>query len=191
MLSVPDGLTREEFDARVTPHLDCLLRCARRVLGSEDLAHDAVQETLTRLWRRGWLPPDARRVLLGLVFRASLHERRRHRRRERHELAAARRGDEACAAGTCDDPHCTLEQHELAAALARALDALPPRVGAALRLRVHAGLEYEEIAQRLGIPLGTVRSRLHHARRLVARTLADFAPRSGEESVELAAGGRH
>ncbi len=170
MSSAREVLTREALDACVTPHLTCLLRCARRVLPSDDLAWDAVSETLTRLWRRGFLPDDARRVLLGLVFRASLHERRRLLRRDRHERHAAHARDVHDPA-QCRDPHCEAEQREFETALQAAIDALPPRIAGALRLRAVLGLDYEEIAARLAIPIGTVRSRLHHARALLQRAL--------------------
>lgn len=162
------GLTRDEFDARVTPHLDCLVRCARRVLRSDDLARDAVAETLARLWRRGFVHDDARRTLLGLVFRAALHERRRLLRRARHERGAARDpADDA----QCRDPVCELERSELAAALRRAIEDLPPALASTLSARVDDGLEYAAIAERLAIPIGTVRSRLSAARRALAVSL--------------------
>jgi RNA polymerase sigma factor (sigma-70 family) len=59
-------------------------------------------------------------------------------------------------------PHAqqSLEQHEQAAALRGAVERLPPALAEVYRLRA-AGLSYEELADVLAIPTGTVRSRLH------------------------------
>jgi len=56
-------------------------------------------------------------------------------------------------------------------AVRRALDGLPPKLRAVLALREMEGLAYEEIAEVLSVPTGTVMSRLYHARRLLAQKL--------------------
>jgi len=53
-----------------------------------------------------------------------------------------------------------LERHEQVARLQRAIERLPPRLSEIYRLRA-AGLSYEELAEVLQIPLGTVKSQLH------------------------------
>ncbi len=113
------------------------------------------------------------------MFRAALHERRRLLRRARHERHAARDPE---ADAQCVDPVCELERRELAAALRDAIDRLPPSLARTLSLRVDDGLEYAVIAERLAIPIGTVRSRLSNARRLLADSL---------DPSELAGAGRH
>lgn len=67
-----------------------------------------------------------------------------------------------------------LQRAERREAIERALAALPPVHRAVLALREIEGLSYEEIASSLGIQPGTVMSRLHHARRLLARKLKDL-----------------
>ena len=64
-------------------------------------------------------------------------------------------------------PSGELERGELREALAKAIDALPDDAKRTLLLREVDGLSYAEIAESLGIPKGTVMSRLHHARRRV------------------------
>ncbi len=161
--------TREQFDALVLPHLSCLHRAARRVLGSDDLAWDAVQETLFRFWRNGRIPADPRGALLRVVRPTSLQILRSQRRRTHHEQWA--HADPA-PHPDCHDPVCVQEQAELTAELERAIAALPGSCRDAFRLRVDDGLGYEEIAAALTIPVGTVRSRLARSRDLLESALA-------------------
>jgi RNA polymerase sigma-70 factor, ECF subfamily len=69
-------------------------------------------------------------------------------------------------------------RRELASAVDRALDRLRPDFRAVVVLRYQEGLDYQEIAQVLGVPLGTVKTFLHRARRQLARELgaAGWAP---------------
>lgn len=160
--------TREQFDALVLPHLNCLHRAARRVLGSDDLAWDAVQETLFRFWRNGRIPAEPRAALLRVVHPTSLQILRSQRRRTNHELDA--RHDHA-SREDCDDPVCVQEQAELTAELHRAIDGLPEACRDAFRLRIDCELSYEDIAETLEVPVGTVRSRIARARDLLGREL--------------------
>jgi RNA polymerase sigma-70 factor (ECF subfamily) len=66
------------------------------------------------------------------------------------------------------------------AALDRAIEELPPALRAAIVLRHVEDLSYEEIAATLGVPLGTVKIRIHRGREALARILRrDF----GEEEI--------
>jgi RNA polymerase sigma-70 factor (ECF subfamily) len=62
------------------------------------------------------------------------------------------------------DPCSSAELRELARLVRRALRRLPPHLREILLLRYVDGLSYEELAENLGIALGSVRSRLHRAR---------------------------
>ena len=79
----PPARAEEDFRAAVFPHLRPMLSAARAILASEDLAWDAVQETLLRVWFHGELPPEPRGVLVSLARRSSLHILRCRRRRDR------------------------------------------------------------------------------------------------------------
>jgi RNA polymerase sigma-70 factor (ECF subfamily) len=74
------------------------------------------------------------------------------------------------------DPDRALEGRELAGQLRRALDGLTPAHRAILILREVEELSYEEIAAALGIPIGTVMSRLFHARKRMQRLLTAEEP---------------
>ena len=77
-----------------------------------------------------------------------------------------------------------LERGELAERLRRAIEALPPDQRAVFALYATGDVTYGEIAEMLGVPIGTVMSRLYHARRRLHDMLPDLAPvtRNGENS---------
>lgn len=150
---------------------------ARRVLPSDDLAWDAVQTTLIRLWRGSGVPathPCA--VLISVVRLVSLEILRGERRRSHHETVAA--SPPAVRAGS--DPRVEMEAREACAVLEEAIRELPDECRAAIELRcaqdgeaeAGGGVDYAAIAHALRIPLGTVRSRLHRGRRLLADRMA-------------------
>jgi RNA polymerase sigma-70 factor (ECF subfamily) len=75
-----------------------------------------------------------------------------------------------------DSPDAVLEQTELEAALHRAIAELPDDRRIVVVLRDLEGLSYEEIAEALDLPTGTVRSRLHRARLDLKEKLERFLP---------------
>src|SRR3954447_26014098 len=75
----------ERFTELVAPLHDPLIALARRVLRSDDLARDAVQEALLSLWLEAEVPPNPRAWLVRAVVLRSLHLLRSRARRRRHE----------------------------------------------------------------------------------------------------------
>ena len=150
----------EELERLVTPHLQRLTEVAERILGSGEEAEDAVQEALVTLWRSKEAPPNPRGWLVRTVVHRSLHARRTALRRRKWEERAG--VDWVTTCPLCD-PSETVEAQELQQQLDHALEGLSDdhRIVVALRAE---GLEYHEIAERLGVPVGTVRSRLNRAR---------------------------
>lgn len=160
----------EVFASLVSCHLPALVRQARAIVGSDDLAWDAVQETLLRLWKRGWLPPDPRGVLAHLVQRSALHLLRCQTRRRGHEGLGGLVED-CCA----DDPLREVETSELRARLRAAISRLAAEFRVVFELHEFQGQSYEQISNSLGIPVGTVRSRLSRARARLREDLAASA----------------
>ncbi len=149
------------FEAVVAQYLPVMLRIARRMMGSEDLAWDATQESLLSLWRASVRPPEPRPWLARTVRNRCLHLKRTMRRRCYYEAQARAAARSAIHPRRPD--HC-LENHRLLTELERALGTLPPAQRAVLVLREMHGLDDSAIARQLGLALGTVRSRLHRAR---------------------------
>lgn len=154
------------LEEEVRPHLPALRATARRILGDDDAAADAVQEALIALWNARTVPEHLRRWLIRTVVHRSLHVRRSQVRR--------RHWEEQSAVVNLSCVMCDLEREfevrELLDCLEHALKALPPAHREVLVLRDLEGLEYQEISELLGIPVGTVRSRLNRARATVRAT---------------------
>jgi RNA polymerase sigma-70 factor (ECF subfamily) len=74
---------------------------------------------------------------------------------------------------TSDSPEAGAMRRELAQVLDRAIDTLRPEYRAVVVLRHHEELEYDEIAEVLGVPLGTVKTYLHRARKELAAHLRE------------------
>ncbi len=103
-----------EFAEAIHPHVSRLVRTARRILGSDDLARDAVQEALITLWRLGPALGDTYGWLHHVVIHRSLHARRTRARRERHE----RCGLEECRRCASAEGPSIVDRRETLAAIA-------------------------------------------------------------------------
>ena len=164
----PPGID-ESFDAVVLPHLDAAYRLARWLMRDEDDAEDVVQEASLRAFRyfRTFVGGDGRAWFLRIV-RNTCYAWRRHGDQaptdsfdeEQHNSARPR-----------SDPETLLLQADDATLIARALSRLPDHFHQVLVLRELEGLSYQELSDVLGIPMGTVMSRLSRAREALRRAL--------------------
>jgi RNA polymerase sigma-70 factor (ECF subfamily) len=161
------------FDHLFQRHGRSVFSFALRMVGDASTAEDLTQECFLRVWRaRDRYQPAAafRTWLFTIARRLALDELKR---REAHPtlLATEMAGDdstgalESLAAAEPASPHEIVMARDLARALDRALRALPDELREAAILRDVEGMSYEEIATVLGCPVGTVKSRLHAARR--------------------------
>ncbi|MBL8751625.1 MAG: sigma-70 family RNA polymerase sigma factor [Planctomycetes bacterium] len=154
-----------------TPHFARAHAAARKVLGCDHLADDAVQEALLAWWRLPAPPPDPRGWFVRTAVHRARHLRRTLSRRRRHEDAAARCEHHPA----CDNPLHHACAHELAKRVGAAVLRLPSEQRAVFELHERTGLDYAGLAHRLAVPEGTVRSRLHRARTAVENALGDDA----------------
>ena len=163
------------FEALVITHQHRVFGVALRMLGNRAEAEDIAQETFLRAHRalgefRGearlstWLYAIASRLCLNRLASAP-------RRLERGDDAALLRLPAPVA-----DAATALERGELEAALRQAIAELPDERRIVVVLRDLEGLAYDEIAEALGLELGTVRSRLHRARLDLKAKLERFLP---------------
>jgi RNA polymerase sigma factor (sigma-70 family) len=141
---------------------------AYRVLENRSLAEDAVQQAFLSAWRsRDRLDPSRgiRLWLFSIVKRAALDVQRRERLRTHGNI-----DDAASHPALIEDPP-GIEQAWEAWRVREALERLPPDERELVRLQHFVGLTHTEIAERLDMPLGTVKSRSHRAHHRLAEQL--------------------
>jgi RNA polymerase sigma-70 factor (ECF subfamily) len=177
----------DEFAIAVGPHLPGLVGLARRLLRSDDLAWEAVQDSLLCLWKAPSRPSHIAAWLTSAVVNRTRHLRRTRQRRCDNEARAP-----ACfwSAPTVADPGRHAEREAFNRMVASAVLRLPPEQSAVFVLKEINGADYESIARLLEVPLGTVRSRLHRARGALRGRLAHLAPAHGQRSRPHHAPGR-
>ncbi len=133
---------------------------ALRVVRDAELAQDAVQEAFLGAWRRAAsFDPErgtASTWLLTLVHRRAVDVVRREQRRRAEPL-----DDAPVAAGSSTDEDAWVRDRRRA--VQAALQRLAPDQRQALELAYYGGLTQSELAERLGVPLGTVKSRMFAA----------------------------
>src|SRR3954470_24364921 len=132
-----------DFAEAVAPLLDRLHRLARRILRSDDLADDAVQDALTSLWREERLPPNTAGWLCRTVVNRSLHLNRCRRRRRSHEERASLHRSEF---HLDVDASRALEVKELGRRIEAAISDLPERFREVFVLREVEHMDYGAIA---------------------------------------------
>ena len=145
-----------------------LYTLALRLTSNPDDAQDLVQDTLLRV-RRGlpnYRPGSMRGWLTRIATNAFIDQTRRRKRRIESSLTNQAEGDLPVAPGADQPPaHLPLDLQE-------ALRNLPEDYRVPVVLCDVADRSYQEIADILGLPIGTVRSRIHRGRMLLRETLA-------------------
>jgi len=173
---------RDAFGALVLRHQGAVRRACRAVTGDEHDADDAAQDAFLSALDRietydpkrpfgPWLMRIATNAAIDLLRRRAVR---------RTELL-----DEGLAAAS-GSPARDAEQAELKQRIGRALAGLPERQRVAVTLFDLEGYAHAEIAEVLGIPEGTVRSDVFHARRKLREALGVYAPASDDEKEEEA-----
>ena len=180
---------RPGFEDEALPHLDAVYRFALRLSGSEDEAHDLVQETFLRAYRswdqytrgtaaKSWLFTICRNVFL-----------RRRERSKRHDEIVEENVHRSPTAGNPvnpvwvsvveADPEGDFFESIVDERIIEAIQELPEEYRTAVVLSDVEGLPYAEIAELMGVPVGTVKSRLFRGRQKLQKVLYDYAVDEG------------
>ncbi|KXK60854.1 RNA polymerase subunit sigma-70 [Micromonospora rosaria] len=175
---------RSQFTVLYDRHAAALYRYAHGRVGAA-VVDDVVSETFLVAFRRrhryDLSRPDARPWLFGILTKEISHYRRREQARYR---AMARSEPTGTAPDHAEWVVAGAAAQAIRVPLAGALAELPARDRDVLLLIAWGELSYEETARALGIPIGTVRSRLNRARRKLASALGGSDPtRVAEESM--------
>ncbi|MFA7324572.1 MAG: sigma-70 family RNA polymerase sigma factor [Candidatus Nanopelagicales bacterium] len=161
-----DSARRAAFAEYVEPEIPVLLRVARTLTASDADAEDLVQETVIRAYRAlaGFDGAHPRAWLLTILRHTASNLRRRTRPDLVDEWDLLSDPRPAFGAHRPETPHEAVSAHMLDDDLERAIASLGERFRSVLVMVDVHGLTYAECAQALGIPVGTVMSRLSRAR---------------------------
>lgn len=184
----PDEEKRRQFRDEAVVHRELLYRRGLHLTaGDEAWAEDLVQETMLkayRAWDRFETGTNCRAWLMTILRHTFLNERRRRKRRP----VALDYGEAERRPGSSEMSAWDSERALLAGGVdeevVEAVEALDEAFRTPLLLRELAELTYDEIADRLDLPLGTVKSRLFRARRQLRGLLEDYARRVGALSPD-------
>ncbi len=170
LLTLVQGGSREAFDRLVRRWTPKLVRYATRVLGRPELARDIVQETWVAAIRGLKKLDDPSRFqpwIYSVAYRKCI-DGIRFNRRQRRLIESA--GHEALAASAGDHNRA---DHDDQSDLSAAISQLSQEQRDVVHLFYGEDLSIDDIASVLGIPAGTVKSRLHHARESLKNHLGE------------------
>lgn len=172
---------RARFDAEAVRHLDALYSFALKLTRGRDDAEDLVSDTMLRAFQR-WeqynLGTNIRAWLFTILYHAFVSRKRRVDAREVQPLEDEE-GREIFEAVGETDPEGRYYDSFLDEEIVTAILALPDEYRDAVVMSDLHGLKYAEIAKALGVPEGTIKSRLFRGRRLLQAQLRDYAETMG------------
>jgi len=179
-------LVRQALAGSETAYADLLERfqrpvisVVRRMVGDPSLAEDLAQEAFVKAFR-ALESFDQRRKFSSWLFKIAHNTTIDYLRKKQLDTVALETTDSDKPDWTAilpdeasESPDTSAHRKDLAAALEEALTSLRPAYREVLLLRFQEGLSYEEIAEIIDLPLGTVKTHLHRARNAMARHLTD------------------
>lgn len=163
-------LVVERYQERVFALVFGVVRDAHEV---EDVAQEVFLKVFTRI-----AAFDGRSQFYTWLYRVAVNAAKDHvKKRVRRPAVALEEAD--AFPGAAEDPEAHAARTETQRLVRAAIDALPVRYREVLALREIEGLSYDEIANVLGISIGTVESRLHRARARLKKRLEKHVRRPG------------
>ena len=184
VISSSKGL-HKEFEQEAIPHMDILYNYALRMTGNADDARDLLQETFLKAYRfwdkyekgtnvRAWLFRIMKNTYINL-YRKAVKEPDTVDYNDIQNFYNVIRENSTDA----NDLQEKLFGHLLDDDVTKALESLPEEFRTVVILCDIEGLTYEEIAEFVECPVGTVRSRLHRGRKLLYAKLFEYAKKRG------------
>ncbi len=174
-------LKQKEFEAEAVPHMDLLYNFALRTTGNADDARDLLQETYLKAFRF-WDKYEKGTNIRAWLFRIMKNSYINRYRKETREPGMVDYEDvenfyDSIRADSTDtnDLQEKLFGNLLSDEVTQALQSLPGDFRTVVILADIEGLSYEEVAEFLNCPIGTVRSRLHRGPKMLQTQLFEYA----------------
>jgi len=178
-----------DFQEEALPHMDAVFRFALRLSGAQDRAEDLVQETFLRAIRswdqytpgtqcKSWLFTICRNVFLRNAERSQRHDEIVSENVDR-SAPAFEAVKPLWAKAVEADPEGDFFKSIVDEEVLSHLQDLPEDYRTAVVLSDLEGFTYQEIAEMMGVPVGTVKSRLFRGRRILQKVLFDYAVSMG------------
>lgn len=175
--------TREaDFEAAAYPYLNDLYRAASHIIGNRTEAEDLVQETFLQAWKsfdRFELGTNCRAWLFKILFHVIQHHRRKWFR-----IKLTDEGDEVFEQTLVYEP--PVPQDLTDEEILESFQKIPRQYREVVLLSDVYDFTYKEIGDTLGIPQGTVMSRLSRGRQQLRAHLVNFAPAANVQSCAQA-----
>ena len=180
---------RSTFEAQIAPLLDSMYRTALRMTKNSADAEDLVQETCLKAYRyfdrfedgsnlRAWIF----KILTNLFINRYRKQAKQPTAVEYDEAGEFYLYNQMVESGAVSEeqgPEKDLFNRTLGEDVSRAIDELPEDFRIVVVMAFLEGLSYEEIADALDVPMGTVKSRLHRGRKMLQKSLYQYARRAG------------
>ena len=168
LVASAQGGDRNAFSELVRLHAQDVMHVVYRMCGQLQIAEDAAQETFIQAWLRmpSYRPRSSFR---NWLYRIAVNTAIDMLRKEKRILPDA--VEDMSLSDSQPDPETMVASSERKEAVQVAVLSLPEASRAVLVLREYEGLSYQEIAEALDIPVGTVMSRLNYARKLLKEKL--------------------
>jgi RNA polymerase sigma-70 factor, ECF subfamily len=184
-LNRDDILKQREFNAEMIPHMDALYNFAIRLANDPNDAEDLVQDTIVKAYRffssyeRG---TNAKAWLFRILKNSYINNYRKQSKQpyqvDYDEISTYYESVRSERSDTTDMEQ-IMYRELLDDEVTKALNKLPEDFRTVVLLCDIEGFTYEEIANMLDVPIGTIRSRLHRGRNLLRTSLSQYASRRG------------
>ncbi|MDX8346893.1 sigma-70 family RNA polymerase sigma factor [Cognatiyoonia sp. IB215446] len=165
------------FEQIYSKYFPKLVRFSKRITGSQEAAEEVTNDVLMTVWRTAARFEGRSKVstwIFGIAYRMSLKQSRK---------ISARRGDVELDEGMVSDNTNVADAVITKTDLAWALKQLNPDLRAVVELTYYNGYLYTEIAEILGCPVGTVKTRMMTARRRLRAMLSEDINIGSENAV--------
>lgn len=169
------GRDRQAFETLYHRYSPVVYRYLWKLIRQREIVEEALNDVMMVVWQTASRFNGTSRLstwILGIAHNKALKARARSARFDAGLREAEPHGVEP------SGPEDAWAHRELASAVTRAIDSLPPEQGAVVQLTFYHDLSYAEIAKIVGCPVNTVKTRMLHARRRLASLFAAESKRS-------------